>query len=100
MNNNAILIRPYITEKTTSLMEEKHYGFVVAKTANKIEIQKAIEARYPGVQVQEVRTMVVRGKRRRQFTRRGLRQGRTAGFKKAIVTLTRDSPEIDLFETV
>ena len=94
-----ILIEPVLTEKSTRLSEEgRHYSFRVAKGANKIEIRKAIEQRYPGVDVKEVRTMVVRGKRRRQFTRKGLVQGRQAGWKKAIVTLR--SGEIDFYETV
>ena len=94
-----ILIEPVLTEKSTRLSEEgRHYSFRVAKSANKIEIRKAIELRYPGVDVKEVRTMVVRGKRRRQFTRKGLVQGRQAGWKKAIVTLR--SGEIDFYETV
>jgi large subunit ribosomal protein L23 len=44
--------------------------------------------------------MVVRGKRRRQFTRRGLVEGRVASYKKAIVTLEPDSEQIDFFEEV
>ena len=95
----SILIKPIITEKMTRLMEEgRHYAFEVAKEANKIQIRKEVEARYPGVEVKEVRTMIVRGKRRRQFTRRGLVQGRKASYKKAIVTLR--SGEIDFFESV
>ncbi len=95
-----ILIRPYVTEKATALMEGSHYSFVVEKKANKIEIRKAVEARYPGVQVKEVRTMVVRGKRRSQFTKRGRVQGRTPSFKKAIVTLDPSGEQIDFFEQV
>lgn len=94
-----ILIKPLITEKMTRLMEEgRHYAFEVAKDANKIEIRKAVEERYPGVEVKEVRTMVVRGKRRRQMTRRGVMEGRRPSYKKAIVTLA--SGEIDFFESV
>ena len=94
-----ILIEPVLTEKSTRLAEEgRHYSFKVAKTANKIEIRKAVESRYPGVDVKEVRTMVVRGKRRRQFTKKGLVQGRQAGWKKAVVTLK--SGEIDFYEGV
>jgi large subunit ribosomal protein L23 len=94
-----ILLKPIVTEKMTRLMDEgRHYAFQVAKDANKIEIRKAIEARYPGVQIKEVRTMVVRGKRRRQFTKKGLVQGRRPAFKKAIVTLR--SGEIDFYESV
>lgn len=95
----SILIQPYVTEKMTRLMEDgKHYAFKVAKDANKIQIRKAIEARYPDVEVKEVRTMIVRGKRRRQMTRRGLVEGRKPAYKKAIVTLK--SGEIDFFESI
>lgn len=95
----TILIRPIVTEKMTRLTEEgKHYAFQVDKTANKIEIRKAIEARYPDIEVKEVRTMVVRGKRRRQMTKRGVVRGRRPSYKKAIVTLT--SGEIDFYENV
>jgi large subunit ribosomal protein L23 len=95
-----VLIRPFVTEKMTQLMESGHYAFVVEKNANKVEIRKAIEARYPHVKVKEVRTLVVRGKRKRQFTRRGLLEGRRSGYKKAIVTLMPDSEQIDFFENV
>ena len=83
----------------TRLMEDgNHYAFKVAKEANKIQIRKAIETRYPDVEVDSVRTMIVRGKRRRQFTRRGLIDGRKPSWKKAIVTLK--SGEIDFFESI
>jgi large subunit ribosomal protein L23 len=91
-----ILIEPVLTEKATRIIAEgRHYAFRVAKTANKIEIRKAVEARYPGIEIKEVRTMQVRGKRRRQFTKKGLVQGRQASWKKAIVTLR--TGEIDLY---
>lgn len=96
---NHILIAPVLTEKSTRLTEEgRHYSFRVASGANKLEIRKAVEERYPDVTVKEVRTMVVRGKRRRQMTKRGLVQGRRPGYKKAIVTLTEG--EIDFYEAV
>ncbi|MEM1041934.1 MAG: 50S ribosomal protein L23 [Bacteroidota bacterium] len=95
----SILIEPIVTEKMTRLMEEgRHYAFKVAKNANKIQIRNAVQARYPDVDIKEVRTMVVRGKRRRQFTRRGLIEGRKPSYKKAIVTLK--SGEIDFFESI
>jgi len=94
-----IILAPVLTEKSTRLSEEgRHYSFRVAQDANKIEIRQAIEERYPDVSVKEVRTMVVRGKRKRQFTRRGLLQGRQATWKKAVVTLK--AGEIDFYETV
>ena len=81
-------------------MEDGHYAFVVDKGANKVEIRKAVEARYPGVKIKEVRTMIVRGKRRRQFSKRGVVEGRKASYKRAIVTLQPDSEQIDFFENV
>lgn len=96
---SQILIEPILTEKTTRLAAEgSHYVFRVAKDANKLQIRKAVEERYPDVDIKEVRTMVVRGKRRRQFTKRGLVQGRRPSSKKAIVTLR--SGTIDFYETV
>lgn len=95
-----VLIRPFVTEKMTNQMEDGHYAFVVDRNANKVEIRKAIERRYPQVQVKEVRTIVVRGKRKRQFTRRGQMEGRRSSYKKAIVTLKEGSEQIDFFENV
>ena len=87
--------------RVTDLIESgRHYGFVVASSANKIEIRKAIEAFYPQVKVADVRTQVVRGKARRQFTKRGAVAGRRPGFKKAIITLTADSEPINFYEEV
>jgi large subunit ribosomal protein L23 len=99
MSNN-ILVRPLVTEKLTELMENGHFSFEVQQGANKIEIRNALEKRYPGVKIKEVRTMIVRGKRRSQQTRRGRVEGRRASMKKAIVTLMPDSEQIDFFEEV
>ncbi len=98
--SNEILIRPLVTEKLTQLMEQGHFTFQVKQEANKIEIRSAIESRYPGVKIKEVRTMIVRGKRRTQMTRRGRVEGRRSSYKKAIITLTPDSEQIDFFEEV
>ena len=96
---NTILLGPVLTEKATRLADEgRHYSFRVAKDANKLQIRQAVEERYPNVDVKEVRTLVVRGKRRRQFTKRGLVQGRQAAWKKAVVTL--NAGEIDFYEAV
>jgi large subunit ribosomal protein L23 len=99
MANPFILIRPIVTEKMTRLAEEgKHYAFEVEKSANKIEIRKAIEDRYPSVTVNSVRTMIVRGKLRRRSTRGGIIEGHQRSYKKAIITLS--DGEIDFFEDV
>jgi large subunit ribosomal protein L23 len=94
------LIKPLVTEKLTAQMEKGHFAFQVRKTANKIEIRKAIETRYPGVQVKEVRTMIIRGKRRSQLTRKGRVDGKTASYKKALITLKPGSDQIDFFEEI
>ncbi len=94
-----IIFAPVLTEKAARLSEEgRHYSFRVSKDANKIQIRKAVEERYPDIDIKEVRTMVVRGKRKRQFTKKGLVKGRQASWKKAIVTLR--TGEIDLYESV
>ena len=89
-----IIIRPLVTEKTTNMMEEKKYAFVVARDANKIEIKNALEEIFD-VKVKAVNTANFKGKQKRM--------GRyPAGFqprwKKAIGTLTDDSKTIELFE--
>jgi large subunit ribosomal protein L23 len=97
MNPYQIIIRPWITEEATSLIEKNQYVFEVALEANKIEIRKAVEEAFD-VQVKDVNTINVKGKLRRRRTRRGLTQGYTKARKKAIVTLTPDSKRIELFE--
>nr|BCX00632.1 MAG: 50S ribosomal protein L23 [Bacteroidota bacterium] len=95
-----IIKRPVITEKYTERREKyNQYAFEVDRRANKIQIRQAIEALYPGVRVLEVRTMIVRGKRKTQYTRRGVLTGRRPTWKKAIVTL-RPGDKIDLFEGI
>lgn len=97
---NDVLIQPLVTEKLTRLMEEKHYTFHVRLDANKVEIKKAVQERYPSVSIKKVRTYIVRGKERSQRTRRGIVHGRTARHKRAIITLHPDSEPIDFFEQV
>src|SRR4051794_7907827 len=77
-----IIVRPLMTEKSTFLQRLGKYTFEVAKDATKIEIHRAIE-QLGRCEVEKVNTLVVKGKVRR--TRRGT--GRTADWKKAVVTL-------------
>ena len=91
-----IILKPIITERTMAGVTQRKYTFNVAKDANKIEIGKAVEALFPGTQVQAVNTMNVRGRLRRQ----GRYVGRTASWKKAIVTLTEKSKGIEFFESM
>ena len=89
-----IIKRPIITEKSMSLLDENKYTFEVDKNANKPEIKAAIEQIFDGVKVKKVRTMNYEGKKVR--TRHGI--GKKADWKKAVVTLTDDSAEIEYFE--
>ncbi len=88
-----IIIRPVISEKSMTGTAMKKYTFKVAKDANKIEIAKAVEELFE-VKVAKVNTLNVKGHLRRQ----GRTQGYTPSWKKAIVTLTKDSKEIEFFE--
>ncbi|WP_263787029.1 50S ribosomal protein L23 [Salinibacter grassmerensis] len=98
--SKRVLIRPYVTEKTTQQMQEGKYSFMCGLDATKIEIRRAVENRYEGVEVEDVRTQVVPGKRRRQFRDGNMIEGRTSGFKKAIVALDPDGEQIDFFEGI
>ena len=87
-----IIIRPIITEKSSSLMAMNKYTFEVHKSANKIQILKAVEEAF-NVKVAAVNTINVKGKMRR----RGLAKGFTRSWKKAIVALKPDQ-HIEFFE--
>ena len=92
-----ILVRPILTEKMLILQDELgKYAFVVTKTANKIEIKKAVEKKFD-VSVNNVHTTNVSGKQKQMNTRRGITHGKRADWKKAIVTL-RSGDSIDFFE--
>jgi large subunit ribosomal protein L23 len=88
-----IIIRPIITEASMDGTSMKKYTFEVDKNANKIEIAKAVEELFK-VEVDKVNTSHVHGKLRRQ----GRFEGYTASWKKAIVTLTKDSKTIEFFD--
>ena len=89
-----IILAPVITEKSMAGAREfKQFTFKVAKDAGKVEIARVIEELFK-VQVEKVRTMHVRG----QMRRMGAHQGYTPSWKKAIVTLTESSKNIEFFE--
>lgn len=81
-----ILKRPLVTEKLTALSEKGTYGFIVDAKANKIEIKKAVEKMY-GVKVEKVRTIRYAGKAKTKYTQSKVITGRTASYKKAIVSV-------------
>ncbi len=95
MLSHDVIIRPVLTEKSYAGIEKKRYTFVVAKSANKTEIKKAVEEVF-GVQVESVNTMNVRGKLKRM----GKNQGYTPAYKKAIVQLKADSKSIEFFDSL
>lgn len=95
---SVIVKRPIVTEKITGLQERRQYAFEVEIGSNKIEIAKAIEKKF-NVTVTNIRTLLVKGKRKTQLTRRGRFEGRTVGWKKALVTL-KEGDKIDFFENV
>jgi large subunit ribosomal protein L23 len=93
-----ILIKPLITEKVATLNEKGRYGFVVATKANKVEIKKAIEKLY-GVKVEEINTMIARGKTKSKQSKSGVLSGRTNSYKKAIVKVA-EGEVIDIYSGI
>ena len=89
-----VILKPVITEKTMNTMAEKKYTFLVHPEANKSQIKEAVEKMFEGTKVKSVNTMNQDGKKRR----RGNVVGKTAKTKKAIVALTEDSKDIEIFE--
>ena len=96
MATNAydIIKRPVITEQSMEQTEMKRYTFEVAKSANKIEIAKAVEEVF-GVKVVKVNTLNMQGKEKRTGA---YPKGRRPSWKKAMVTLSEDSKTIEFFE--
>ncbi len=89
-----VILKPIITEKSMAGMTTKKYTFLVHTEANKLMIKEAVEKMFDGAKVEKVNTMNIRGKNKR----RGMTMGRTAKTKKAIVQLTEDSKDIELFQ--
>ncbi|MBR6228705.1 MAG: 50S ribosomal protein L23 [Eubacterium sp.] len=89
-----VILKPVITESSMEGMDYKKYTFYVHTDATKTMIKDAIEKMFPGTEVAKVNTMNVSGKTKR----RGRTQGLTAKRKKAIVWLTEESADIEIFE--
>ena len=89
-----VILKPIVTEKSMNAMGEKKYTFLVHPEANKTQIKEAVEKMIEGTKVKSVNTMNLDGKKKR----RGMVVGRTAKTKKAIVALTEDSKDIEIFE--
>ena len=89
-----VILKPVITEKSMNEMSSKKYTFLVHTEATKSQIKEAVEKMFEGTKVKSVNTMNKDGKNRR----RGMVVGKTAKTKKAIVQLTEDSKDIEIFE--
>ncbi|MBE6299704.1 MAG: 50S ribosomal protein L23 [Bacteroidales bacterium] len=95
----AIIIKPIVTEKMTSISEKyNRFGFRVSPDANKSQIKKAVEEMY-NVTVVSVNTMNYKGKNKSRYTKSGLIEGKTASYKKALVTL-KEGDTIDFFSNI
>ena len=97
MKEYDIIIKPILTEKAYADIANKKYTFMVAKSANKVEIKKAIEKIF-NVEVERVNTLTVNGKIKSND--HGRTSGKTASYKKAFVTLKQSSKPIAFFESL
>ncbi len=88
-----VILKPVVTEKSMEAMADKEYTFLVHPEANKTMIKEAVEKMFEGTKVARVNTMNQAGKKKR----RGNVVGKTAKTKKAIVKLTADSKDIEIF---
>ncbi|MBR5979969.1 MAG: 50S ribosomal protein L23 [Oscillospiraceae bacterium] len=93
LNCYDVILKPVLTEKSMSEMADKKYTFFVHPEANKLQIKDAVEKMFEGTKVKKVNTLNQDGK----LKRRGRTQGFTAKRKKAIVQLTEDSKDIELY---
>ena len=88
-----VILKPVVTEKSMSGMADKKYSFYVHPDATKSQIKDAVEKMFEGTKVARVNTMNLDGKTKR----RGMTFGKTAKKKKAVVFLTEDSKDIEIF---
>ena len=91
-----VILKPVVTEKSMELMGEKKYTFLVHPEATKSQVKEAVEKMFDGAKVKSVNTMNYDGKKRR--VRGTMQFGKTAKSKKAVVQLTADSADIEIFE--
>ena len=94
INYYDVILKPVVSESSMNAMAQNKYTFLVAPEATKSQIREAVEKMFPGTKVASVNTMNCDGKNKR----RGLVVGKTAATKKAIVKLTEDSKEIEIFQ--
>ena len=91
MTAHEIIIRPVVSERSFSEMEQNKYTFEVHKDANKFQIKVAVEEIF-GVKVTRVNTLIVKPKTKRvRYV-----AGKTRSWKKAVVTVA-DGQSIEIF---
>lgn len=88
-----VILKPVISERSMDDARLRKYTFKVAGDANKTEVKLALQEIF-GIEIEKVNIMNVNGKVKRM----GRNVGRTSGYKKAIVTLTDKSKEIEFFQ--
>lgn len=99
MKVSEVLIKPILTEKANGQQDSlRRYAFRVARAANKLEIKKAVQEFY-GVTVLDVNTVVVPGKAKSRFTKKGVVSGRKPAYKKAMITVA-EGETIDLYSNI
>jgi large subunit ribosomal protein L23 len=97
--SSEILLKPILTEKLTAQEERLNcYGFMVDRSANKIQIRKAIEEMY-GITVESVNTIRYAGKNKSRNTKSGVIPGRGNHFKKALITVKKGD-KIDFYSNI
>ena len=89
MSPEEVIIKPIVTEKSNSGLQEGKYTFQVAKKATKVQIAASVEALF-NVKVLSVNTMMVKGKEKRMGAHAGMRPD----WKKAIVTIDTNPAEV------
>ena len=95
MNAYDVIVKPVLSEKGYAGIANKVYTFIVYPTATKTDIKLAVESIF-SVKVDKVNTAKYDGK----IKRMGKNSGRTPAYKKAIVTLAKDSKSIEFFESL
>jgi large subunit ribosomal protein L23 len=88
-----VILTPVVTEKSMNGMADKKYTFYVHTDATKTQVKEAVEKMFEGTKVRKVNTMNLVGKTKR----RGMTSGKTAKRKKAVVYLTEESKDIEVF---
>lgn len=95
----SVLLKPIVTEKMTGQGEDlNRFAFKVDRKANKVHIKQAIEEMYQ-VKVVSVNTMRYGGKSKSRFTKAGVVPGKTAAYKKAIITVA-EGDTIDFYSNI